>query len=100
MDATDDSNAPKGFRGWWKSPPRTGLRLLIVPWEYRHLRAWARVRIVAGLVAAALAVVTLSFGGNDWKTYGWTIVFLAVAAASWAMAGWELSIARSEAVKD
>jgi len=70
---------------------------MIVPWEYRHLRAWARVRILSGAVLAVLGVVTLTFGGDDWKTYGWTTVFLALAAASWAFAGWELSIARSEA---
>lgn len=73
------------------------MRLLISPWEYRHLRAWARVRIAAGAVSAALAVVTLSLGGDDWKTYGWTIAFLALAAANLAFAGWFLSIARSEA---
>lgn len=97
MDATDNNLAPKGFREWWASPPRTGMRLMISPWEYRHLRVWARVRIVSGVVLAALGVVTLSFGGNDWKTYGWTMVFLALAAVSWAFAGWYLSIARSEA---
>jgi hypothetical protein len=44
-------------------------------------------------------VVTLSFGGNDWKTYGWTMAFLAAGAASLAFAYWELSIARSAAVE-
>ncbi len=85
----------KGFRGWWASPPRTGMRLLIAPWEYRHLRAWARVRILAGFAAAGLCAVTLSFGGSESKTYGWALAFLAIAAASWAFAYWELSIARS-----
>jgi hypothetical protein len=79
------------------SPPRTGTRLIISPPEYRHLRGWARVRIVSGIALAVLAVVTFSFGGNDWKTYGWTMAFLALAAANWAFAYWELSIARSEA---
>ncbi len=73
------------------------MRLLIVPWEYRHLRAWARVRIVSGAVLAALGVVTLALGGSEWKTYGWTLVFLALAVATWAFAFWELSIARAEA---
>ncbi len=97
MHAPDNNFAPKGLRRWWTSPPRTGMRLIISPWEYRHLRAWARVRIVSGVVLAALGVVTLPFGGNDWKTYGWTMAFLALAAANWASAYWELSIARSEA---
>jgi hypothetical protein len=100
MSAPHDSTAPKGLRGWWVSPPRSGMRRIIAPWEYRHLRAWARVRIASGVVLAGLGVVTLSFGGNDWKTYGWTMVFLALAAASWAFACWELSIARSEAFKN
>ena len=45
----------------------------------------------------ALGAVTLSFGGADWKAYGWTLVFLALSAANFAFACWELSIARSEA---
>ena len=73
------------------------MRLIISPWEYRHLRAWARVRMVSGGVLAALAVVTLSFGGDDSKTYAWATAFLAAGAANWGFAYWELSIARSEA---
>ena len=41
----------------------------------RHLRGFARLRIAGAVVAAGLGVVTLSFGGNDWKTYGWTLAF-------------------------
>ena len=77
------------------SPPRSGMQLIIAPWEYRHLRGFARFRIAGGMVAAALGVVTLSFGGNDAKTYAWTLVFLGVAAANFAWAVWELRIARS-----
>jgi hypothetical protein len=99
MHAPHNNTAPKGLRGWWTSPPRSGTRLIISPWEYRHLRAWARVRIASGIVLAALGVVTLSFGGNDWKTYGWTMAFLAAAAANSAFAYWELSIARSAAAR-
>jgi hypothetical protein len=97
MHAPNRNTAPKGLRGWWTSPPRSGMRLIISPWEYRHLRAWAGVRIASGIVLAGLGVVTLSFGGNDSKTYGWTMAFLAAAAAHLAFAYWELSIARSEA---
>ena len=95
MNAPTGNTAPKGLRGWWASPPRSGLRRIIVPWEYRHLRAWARVRIASGFALAGLGVVTLSFGGNDGKTYGWTMVFLALAAAQFLFANWELTIARS-----
>jgi hypothetical protein len=95
MRAPHDKSAPKGLRGWWTSPPRSGLRLIIAPWEYRHLRAFARVRIASGVVLGGLGLVTLAFGGNDWKTYGWTMAFLAAAAAHVAFASWELSIVRS-----
>lgn len=95
MHASSNDAEPKGLRAWWTSPPRSGVQLIISPWEYRHLRAWARVRIVSGAVLAGLGVVTLAFGGNDWKTYGWALVFLAPAAANLAFATWELSIARS-----
>ena len=39
------------------------------------------------------------FGGNDWKTYGWTMVFLALAAAQLSFATWELAIARSASAR-
>jgi hypothetical protein len=94
MRAPHDKSAPKGLRGWWTSPPRSGMRLIIAPWEYRHLRAFARVRIASGVVLGGLGLVTLAFGGDDWKTYGWTIAFLSAAAAHSAYAYWELSIAR------
>ena len=45
-------------------------------------------------------VVTISFGGNDSKTYWWTTAFLAAPAANLAFADWELSIARSAAASD
>ena len=38
MHAANDNTAAKGLRGWWLTPPRPGLRRLINPWEYRHLR--------------------------------------------------------------
>ena len=99
MHAPNNNIAPKGLRGQWISPPRSGMRLIIPPWEYRHLRAFAGVRIASGIVLAGLGVVTLSFGGNDWKTYGWTMAFLAPGAANLAFAYWELSIARSAAAR-
>lgn len=99
MHAQNDNTAPEGLRGWWTSPPRSGMRRIISPWEYRHLRAWAGMRIASGVVLVGLGVVTLSFGGNDRKTYGWTTVFLASAAAHLAFASWELSIARSTSAR-
>jgi hypothetical protein len=95
MHPPTNGTAPEGLRAWWMSPPRSGMRLIISPWEYRHLRGFARLRLASGAVLVGLGVVTLSFGGSDWKTYGWTLAFLAVAAAQFAFAYWELSIARS-----
>ena len=95
MNAQNDNTAPKGLRWWWASPPRSGMQRLIPPWEYRHLRAWAGARIAGGTVLAGLGVVTLSFGGNDSKTYGWTAFWLVLAALAFAAGYWEMTIARS-----
>ncbi len=95
MRGPDTNSAPNGVRGWWTSPPRSGMRLIISPIEYRHLRTWAGVRIASGTILVGLGAVTLIFGGNDSKTYGWAVAFLAPAAANLAFAYWELSIARS-----
>jgi hypothetical protein len=53
------------------------------------------VRIASGIALLGLGAVTLSFGGNDRKTYRWTMVFLALAVAQFSFAYWELIIARS-----
>jgi len=70
MDAPGSSIDLKGLRGWWTSPPRSGMRLIISPFEYRHLRGSARVRIAGGIVLAGLGVVTLAYGGNDARRTG------------------------------
>lgn len=93
MLTATNNTASKGLRARWTSPPRSGLRLIISPVEYRHLRAWGRVRIASGILLTGLGTVTLSFGGNDRKTYGWAIWFLAGVAANLAYGYWELSIA-------
>jgi hypothetical protein len=84
----------KGLRDWWISPPRSRLRLIISPIEYRHLRTFGHVRIASGIILTGLGTLTLSFGGNDRKTYGWTGLFLAGAAANLAYGYWELTIVR------
>jgi hypothetical protein len=99
MNAGNDNAAPEGPRGRWSSPPRSGMQRIISPWEYRHLRPWAGVRIAAGTVLIGVGVVTFAFGGNDAKTYGWTMGFLALAAANLAFASWELRIAGSAAAR-
>ena len=76
-------------------PPRRSVpeRILIRSWEYRHLRLWAGYRIGIGIILVGLGVVTLAFGGNDWKTYGFTMMFLAAAAANLALGYWQITIA-------
>jgi len=76
------------------------MRRMIAPWEYRRLRAFARLRIVGGIVAAACSVLTLAFGGGNWKAYGWAIAVGLIGAANLAFAGWELSIARDQTSTD
>jgi hypothetical protein len=53
------------------------------------------VRIAAAIVLVGLGAVTLSFGGNDVPTYGWTAFWLVLAAAQFSVAYWYLTIARS-----
>jgi hypothetical protein len=84
-------DAPNEYTAFWRS----GMRRLIPPWERRHLRALAGARIGGGIVLAVCGVLTLSFGGSDWKTYGWAALFLGVAALAFAVGYWELTIARS-----
>jgi hypothetical protein len=86
MSARNDNTASTGLRGWRTAAPRSGVRLVISPWEYHHLRAWAGVRVASGVVLVGLGAVTLSFGGNDGKTYGWATAFLA-ARRTWRSPG-------------
>lgn len=90
MNAPDDSTARKGLRAWWLTPPRSGLRLLINPWEYRHLQAFGIARIAGGIVAAVPGLICLSY-----DVYGWAAFFLILAALNLAGGSWFLSIARS-----
>jgi hypothetical protein len=71
------------------------MQRIIAPWEYRHLRAFARVRNAAGIFLAGCGALTLSFGGSDWKTYGWTAFWLVLAALQFSVGYWEITIARS-----
>ena len=90
MNAPNDNAGPKGPRGWWASPPRTGIRNLIAPYEYRHLRFFGYGRIVGGSVAAVAGVVCLSY-----RVYGWAAFFLVLGALNLAGGSWYLAIDRS-----
>jgi hypothetical protein len=94
MNAPNDNTAAKGLRGWWLTPRRPGLQRLIHPWEYRHLRAVAVVRILGGSVAAAAGLICLSYG-----VYGWAAFFLVLAALNLGGSYWYLTIARSASAR-
>jgi signal transduction histidine kinase len=68
--------------------------MLIRSWEYRRLRFWAGLRIGGGIALAGLGIVTLGFGGPDGKAFAWSALFLVPAAANFAFAAWELTIAQ------
>jgi hypothetical protein len=89
MNAPNDNTAAKGLRGWWLSPPRPGMQRLIVPWEYRHLRASGVARIAGGSVLAVGGVLLLSYG-----SYGWAAPCLVLAALNLAGGHWYITIAR------
>jgi len=90
MNTPNDKTGAERLRAWWLSPPRQGMRRLIHPWEYRHLRFYGVARIVGGSAAAAAGLICLSYG-----VYGWAAFFLAIAALNLAGGYWYLAIARS-----
>jgi len=94
MNAPNDDTAAKGVRGWWATPPRTGMQRLINPWEYRHLRAFGVTRVAGGSVAASAGVICLAYG-----VYGWAAFFLAIGAGNLAGGYWYLTIDRSAAAR-
>jgi hypothetical protein len=95
MNAPNGNTAGKGrIRAWWTSPPRSGMRLLIAPYEYRRLRFFGTGRVVGGCVAAAAGLICLSY-----TAYAWAAFFLVIAALNLAGGYWFLSIARSEAAR-
>jgi hypothetical protein len=94
MNAYNTDTAAKRLRRWWLTPPRPGLQRLINPIEYRHVRGFGLTRIAGGSVAAAAAVICLSYG-----VYGWAAFFLVIAALNFAGGYWYLTIARSASAR-
>jgi hypothetical protein len=90
MTTSNDNTTAKGLRGWWQSPPRSGLHRLINPWAYRNLRFFGSMHVAGGCVAAAAGAVCLSYG-----VYGWAAFFLVIATLNLAGGSWYLTIARS-----
>jgi hypothetical protein len=94
MNAPNGNTTADRLRRWWLTPPRPGLQRLIHPWEYRHIRSFAIVRLAGGCVAALVGLICLAYGG-----YGWAAFFLLVAALDLAAGYWELTIARSASAR-
>jgi hypothetical protein len=94
MNAPNDGATAKGLRGWWQSPPRSGLHRLINPWEYRHLRVFGLMRVGGGSVAAAAGLICLWYGASAWAAF-----FLVIAALNIAGGSWYLAIARSPSAR-
>jgi hypothetical protein len=90
MSAYNDYTAPRGLRGRWASPPRSGMRRLINPFVYRHPRVFGLMHIAGGSLAAAAGLICLGYG-----VYGWAGFFLVIAALNLAGGYWYLTIARS-----
>ncbi|HXP53867.1 MAG TPA: hypothetical protein VN847_02880 [Streptosporangiaceae bacterium] len=90
MNTANGNNATDGLRGWWASPPRTGIRRTIAPWEYRHLRGSGLVRIAGGSFLALAGVLLLSY-----QAYGWAALFLVLAVLNLAGGYWYMTMARS-----
>ena len=97
MNASNPSTPLDRLRRWWASPPRTGARRILSPWEYRHLRLSAGLRFGGAGALTVLGVVTLGVGGGTGKALAWSLAFLLPAAANLAFALWELAIAGSAA---
>ena len=91
MHAPDDS----------ATPLQSLMRRMMLPWEYRHLRAVASVRFAAGGFTLALGLVLLSLGrqaetGQDrLKCYGLAAWFLVDAALQFFGGSMEMKMARS-----
>ena len=90
MNAPNGNTAAKGLRGWWASPPRTGMQRLIYPFEYRHLRFFGAGRIAGGSVAAAAGLICLAYG-----VYGWAAFFLVIGGLNLGGGYWYITVARS-----
>jgi hypothetical protein len=94
MNGSNDNTAGRGFRAWWRDPPRPGLQRLINPWEYRHIGFFGAARIAGGAVATAAGIICLAY-----SAWGWAAFFLVIAGLNLAGGSWYLSIARSRSAR-
>ena len=84
------------------TPPRSVMRRLIRPWEYRHIHAVAGIRLSAGGFQLGVGAVLLSLGrqaeaDQERRTYfRWAAWFLAMGALQLLGGVLDLSVARSK----
>ncbi len=71
------------------TPPRTGMRRLLRPVQYRHPRGFGLAHIAGGSVQAAAGLVCLSY-----HVYGWAAFFLVIAALNLAAGSWYFTLDR------
>jgi hypothetical protein len=69
---------------------RSGMRRLILPWAWGHLRAVAAVRMAAGIFLTGLGVLIFAHGDH-----GLAALPLAGAAVNFVWGAWQLTIART-----
>jgi hypothetical protein len=86
MNTRNGNTTPNGL------PPRSGIRRLISPMAYRHLRGFGLAHIAGGIVQFAAGVICLWYGA-----YPWAAFFLVIAALNLAGGSWYLAIDRSAA---
>jgi hypothetical protein len=94
LDYTPIANLDKGLRGWWLTPPRHGIYLVISPWQYRHLRFFGVLALATGVIPVAAGLICLGYG-----VFGWAAFFLVIAALAIGGGSWFLSIDRSIAAR-
>jgi hypothetical protein len=91
MRAPDDNTAP----------PRSVMRRLIRPWEYRHIHAVAGIRLAAGGFQLGVGAVLLSLGrqaraDRERRTYfRWAAWFLGMGALQLLGGCLDMTVARS-----
>jgi hypothetical protein len=74
------------------TPSRTGMRRVISPWAFDHLRLCAAIRFAVSAFLVAIAALLFTFGHG-----GWAALPLAGAGVHLAWGYWQLTIARSAA---
>jgi hypothetical protein len=83
-------NAPGDNGDPMRLPPRSGMRRLIRPVVYRHLRGFGIAHIAGGSVQAAAGAICLWY-----EVDGWAAFFLSLAALNLAGGSWYLAVDRS-----